>query len=327
MITQLSLGNKTYPTNLVQAPLAGFSYAAFRYVTSKYGQVAFTCTEMISCNALQQLRKSGKLNSYKYLVKDPEEGPVCFQLLGKDPAAVAEATKIVTAYGADLVDLNCGCSVKKVRSKGEGSALLRDPRKIYQLIVAMKENTHLPISIKIRVDGKSRDKNNAEIARAVRDGGANFLVVHGRTANEKYNKPCHYEDIQFFVEELKIPVIGNGDVACIESLKKMFATGCAGAMIGRAGVGQPWLTKKLAAAATGQEFVAPCPTEIGAIFLEQVERLIQLIASERFAVIHARKLAHAYARGLPKHADFCRAVNMCDNLNDLTKICQDFFVT
>ncbi|HYF97847.1 MAG TPA: tRNA-dihydrouridine synthase family protein, partial [Coxiellaceae bacterium] len=242
MIDPLILGGKSFANNIIQGPLAGVSCAPFRLLTWRYSEPAFTCTEMISCKTL--LHQSKELQK-RFIYKDPAEGPVCFQLSANNPLELAQAVSLVIDQGADLIDLNCGCPVKKIRSKGAGSSLLMDPRKLYQLIRAMKDNTSVPVSIKIRVEGKSTDNFNAEIAQVVADAGADFLVVHGRHWTEHYETPCNHEQIQFFVENLKIPVIGNGDIADLESLQKMFATGCSGVMIGRAGVGQPWLIRQL----------------------------------------------------------------------------------
>jgi tRNA-dihydrouridine synthase B len=232
----------------------------------------------------------------------------------------------VTDYGADLIDLNCGCPVQKIRSKGAGSGLLTDPARLYQLITAMKKSTHLPVSIKIRVEGGSNDKFNADVANAVSDAGADFLVVHGRHWTEHYETPCRHDEIQFFVDALKIPVIGNGDIACVESLKKMFATGCAGVMIGRAGVGQPWLIGKLIAEMKQEAFTLPSAEEIGKMFIQHVEQLSELLNTEKFAILQARKFGKYYARRLPKKADFCAEINVCETLEALKTLCLRYFI-
>jgi tRNA-dihydrouridine synthase B len=323
LIKPISLGNKTFPVNIIQGPLAGISCAPFRLLTWKYSKPAFTCTEMISCKTLIHQPISAQR---RFIQKDSQEGPVCFQLASNNPVELAEAVKIVTQNGADLIDLNCGCPVKKIRSKGAGSKLLTDTSTLYQLITAMKKNTHLPISIKIRVEGKSSDKFHSEIARVISDAGADFLVVHGRHWTEHYETPCSYEEIQFFANSLSIPVIGNGDIRCIESLKRMFATGCAGVMISRAGVGQPWLIKKLIAEMQGQEFALPSVKEMGLSFIEHITRLAKLINNEKFAVLQARKFAKYYARNLAKKIEFCEAVNICINLKDFENICLKYFI-
>lgn len=322
LIKPLTVGAKTYPINIIQGPLAGVSCAPFRVLTWRYGKPAFSCTEMLSSKTL--INKS--LLAQKRFVKiDPEEGDVCFQLAANNPLELAEATKRVTAYGANLIDLNCGCPVKKIRSKGAGSGLLKDPQKLYHMIVAMKQNTHVPVSVKIRVEGGSNDTFNAEVAKVVSEAGADFLVVHGRHWTEHYDVACHYEDIEFFVQHMKIPVIGNGDIACVDSLKKMLATGCAGVMISRAGVGQPWLIQKLLTEARGEVFIMPSHAEISAIFLEHVRALAELLGSEKFAILQARKFGKYYAKCLPDRMVFATAINQCETLAALENICLQYF--
>lgn len=317
MITPLTLGKLTFPINIIQGPLAGVSCAPFRKLTWRYSQPAFSCTEMISCKTL--LYQSA-FSRKRFLQKDPKEGPVCFQLAGNDPVELAEATKIITDQGADLIDLNCGCPVKKIRSKGAGSHLLTNTATLYKLIRAMKENTSVPVSIKIRVEGHSADQFNQEVANVVRDAGADFLVVHGRHWTEHYETTCHYSEIAFFVNELKIPVIGNGDIACVESLTKMLDTGCAGVMLSRAGVGQPWLIRKLVTELNNKTYTIPSDKEIGMIFLEHVSDLSDLLNSEKFAILQSRKFAKYYVRNKALKDEFCSSVNTCENLKDLEKI-------
>ena len=323
MLKPLHIANKTFPVNIIQGPLAGYSCAAFRLLIWEQSKPAFTCSEMISCNALAH---QPKLAYRRYIEKDPNEGPVCFQIFGMDPEKIGHAAKVVTDYGADLIDLNCGCPVKKVRRQHAGSSLLTDPATLYKLLSTMKKNTHLPIGAKIRVEGNSLDKFHTEIVKVVSDAGVDFLVVHGRHWNETYKDSCHYDQIKFFVEELKIPVIGNGDVFCINSLKKMFATGCAGAMVARAGVGQPWLIQKLVAQMHQQEFINPSPAEIGTIFMRHIQLLEKLLGNEKFALLHTRKIAGLYTQGLHNKKEFCFAVNNCGSLQELKNICLRYFI-
>lgn len=324
MIKPLQIANKIFPVNIIQGPLAGYSCSAFRLLTWEQSKPAFTCTEMISCNALMH---QPKLSYRRYIEKDPNEGPVCFQIFGNDSEKIGHATRVVTDYGADLIDLNCGCPVKKVRRQHAGSSLLTDPITIYKLLSAMKKNTHLPIAAKIRVEGNGQEKFHAEIIKAVTDAGVDFLIIHGRHWNETYNTPCHYDQIKFFVTELKIPVIGNGDIFCVNSLRKMLETGCAGAMIARGGIGRPWLIKKLIAEMNYQEFINPSTEEIGIIFIRHIHLLEKLLGSEKFALLHARKVASSYTQGLHNKKEFCFAVNNCSNLQELRNICLQYFVS
>ena len=320
LIKPLTLGNKTFSTNLIQGPLAGISCAPFRLLTTRYSKPAYTCTEMISCKTL--IHQPDKTQT-RYILKAAGEGPVCYQLSATDPAELGEAVKRVTDYGADLIDLNCGCPVKKIRSRGAGSKLLTNPSLLYQLIRALKDNTHVPVSIKIRVDNHE-EKFNEQVADVVSAAGADFMIVHGRHWTEHYETPCRHDAIAFLVERMKIPVIGNGDVASVASLKQMLATGCAGVMIGRAGVGQPWLLAELQAALQQQTFTLPTLPEIRDMLKEHVSRLIELMGNEKFAILQARKFAKYYARSLPARAAFHAEISACETYQAFSSICDAY---
>lgn len=323
MLKPLIIANKAYPNNFIQGPLAGISCAPFRALVTRYSQPAFCYTEMLPCKTLLQQDVSSRK---RWLMRDPAEGPLCFQLAASDPLPLMQACEIVTDLGADLIDLNCGCPVKKIRRKGEGSSLLNQPTKLYALISAMKKSTHLPVSIKIRVEGHG-EFFHQDLIKVITEAGVDFLVVHGRHWTEHYETACHYESIAFFVNNLTIPVIGNGDVSDIDSLQKMLSTGCAGVMIARAGVGQPWLIKKLIAAIVGQSFKSPDCIEIAAIFNDHIINLSKLLNNEKQAILQARQLAKYYARDLPAQLAFCRALQRCDNFKDLEDIFNQYFMS
>jgi len=318
----MNINNKNFKQKLIQGPLAGVSARPFRELVWQYSQPAYTCTEMISCKTILHDRNYA---NQRFINKSPLEKMLCVQLSANNSRELGEAVSIVTDMGADIIDLNCGCPKKKIRSKNTGSKLLSEPKQLYQLIKAMKDNTHVPVSIKIRVDGQSDDNFNHEVVKVVNDAGADFLIVHGRHWTEQYETPCNYDEITFFVNELKIPVIGNGDIACVETLKHMLATGCDDVMIGRAGVGQPWLINQLLAGLNGQPFNKPSLQQIATIFLTHIQGLITFLGSEKFAMLHARKLAKYYARPLPNKNIFCCAVNRCHDFAELQKIAYDHF--
>ncbi len=317
----LQIANRTFPVNIIQGPLAGYSSAAFRLLTWQYSKPAFSYSEMISANALA---KNSRKTRERFLTKDPNEGPVCFQLVGNSAKELAEAAKIITDFGADMIDLNCGCSVPKIHGNGAGSSLLLDRPKLYKLLCALRQSTPLPLLVKIRVAIDS-DQTNIEIAKVIADAGVDCLVVHGRNWKEQYSTPCRLDAIKFFVEQMKIPVIGNGDVCCLESLKKLLETGSAGVMIARAGVGQPWLIGKLIAEMEQKPFTIPLPEEVGKIYIAHVTHLAKLLNSEKIAVLQARKLARPYAKCIKHRKEFCNAINSCDNLLDFQKLCNDYF--
>lgn len=323
LIHPLRLGKRQFATNMIQGPLAGISTAPFRRLIWQYSQPAFSFTEMISCKTLLY---SPKHLSERFTYKAKEEGALAFQLSSSEPLELGEAVKRVTDLGADVINLNCGCPVKKIRRKGAGSRLLAKPIELSRLICSMKVNTHLPVSIKIRVDGNSHEHFNPEIIKVVNDSGLDFIIVHGRHWTEGYDVSCRYEEIRDFVDQLKIPVIGNGDVACRISLGKMFATGCAGVMIGRAGMGQPWLIDKLIHEIRGEPFIPPALSAIGQLFIEHILHLARLLRNETFALMNARKFAKYYAREMTNKSEFCEAVTACDSLQAFEVVCARYFL-
>ena len=321
MIKPLQLGRLSLPNNLIQGPLAGISCAPFRLLTHRLGAPAFTCTEMSSTNTLAR----GEAHTSRYLYRHPDEGVVSYQISGHDPDIIAQATRVVIEAGADIVDLNCGCPVTKIRKKGAGSRLLAKPAVLAECVKAMRAAAgDVPISIKVRVDGDSTENNNADVARIAQEEGADFLIVHGRHWTERYDTPCRYDQIAEMVARVSIPVIGNGDVEDLASLKTLFATGCDGAMIARAGVGQPWLFEQLRQEAKGEHFVKPTWHTIGQYFIEHVQGLVQF-EGECGAVLQARKLGKYYGRGLPQLPAFLSGLNQCLMLDGFIHLVLTYF--
>lgn len=323
LIKPLQLGQLTLPSNIIQGPLAGYSCAPFRVLTHKYGNPAFCVTEMISAKDLIHRNPKPK----RYLGKDPREGRLCYQLSGDDPKFLAEATALVSAHGADLIDLNCGCPVNKIRAKHAGSKLLTTPEKIYALVKSMKANTEAPVSIKIRVSGDVADHNDHAVIDAAELAGVDYIIVHGRHWSERYDVPCRYDAIRDIVQLAKVPIIANGDVEDYSSLKRIFeTTNCAGVMVARATVGKPWLFQEWYAEENHQAFLSPSPKEVGAIFQEHLHDLITL-ETERFAVLQARKFAKYYADCLPNKLEFTIAMQKVITEKGFVSLIDKFFLS
>jgi len=309
-----------FDSPLIQAPLAGISCAPFRVLAAQYGSPGYCCTEMSSAKSL--LTDSPRNKRYSY--KDSREGPLCYQLSATDPIELALATKIATDSGADFIDLNCGCPVTKIRQKSAGSKHLENTDRLARLIAAMKESTHVPISIKIRVDGTSGDDNNITVAKTAEQAGADFLVVHGRHWRDDYTVACHYQQIRDIVSAVSMPVVGNGDVCDLASYQKMLATGCEAVMIGRAGVGQPWLYQQLLAEHQGKVFEAPTTKQIGAMFVEHINGLVSLVG-ERNALYQSRSLGKYYARQRISDLRYFSEVVGCNSLSELATVIEAYF--
>jgi nifR3 family TIM-barrel protein len=324
-IRPLTLGSQrklTLDNNLVQAPLAGYSSLPFRLLSWTLGRPGLLATEMISANALFQNSDSQE----QYLARSPAEGPVLYQLWGAKPDAMGYAAARVTERGASAIDLNCGCPVRKVRAANAGSKLMEQPELVAELVRAIRKNTDLPVSIKIRVGTSADNFNGAEIARIAEAEGADWITVHGRHARESYATPCRYGEIARIVQAVKIPVVGNGDVRDGDTARKMFEeTGAAGAMVGRACMGAPWVFAKIQTQCAGEPYTPPSIPEIGQIILRHHDLLVELLDAER-AIRHCRKLGSFYSKSFAGAREFRNQLNFCFTREDLSKEIEKYFV-
>ena len=286
----LKIGTLRFDSPLIQAPLAGYSCAPMRKLAHQYGGLAYSCTEMLSAQHIF----SGARQKKRYTYKDPDEGLLCFQLSGNQPDVIAHACEQSITWGADLIDLNCGCPQPKIRKKKVGSQLLNEPEKLYQLVRAMKRAVDVPVTVKIRVDGHTTDNNNHAVLDAVESGGADALIIHGRHWTERYDTPIHIDQIQSICKKASIPVIANGDVDSSHAAKALMEyTGASGIMIARASLGQPWLFQAIRSESTNKTFKIPSHAKMGEDFLQHVKELI-LLEGEYPAILQSRKLVKYY---------------------------------
>lgn len=321
--TTLQLGSKIFSSFLVQGPLAGYTCAPLRRQTWDYSTPGYCSTEMASSTHLVHARYQPQRFTYR----DPLEGPLCFQFSANNPQALAKATQIVDALGVEIIELNCGCPVNKIRSKGAGSKLLSQPDQLRQLIAAIRKNTNAVLSVKIRVAGEHQDHDDFAVAQIAQDEGADVLVVHGRHWTEHYDTAVRYDAIKRIVDNIDIPVIGNGDVKDLVSLQKMLATGCQGVMIARACVGQPWLFDQLMHELQGKTYTAPETSEVGEIFIRHIDQLA-ILDSERRAILQARTMAKYYARErLENRVQFISEINQCLSMETFQTIVRKHFIS
>jgi tRNA-dihydrouridine synthase B len=247
----MQIGSLKFNTDIIQAPLAGISCAPFRVLAHELGRPAYCVSEMVSAFELTQSYRRNNPDFKRYTFKDPKEGPLCMQLSGKDPKVLSQASKIAVDLGADIIDLNCGCPKKKIRKKGCGSKLMEDLDNLALCVNAIRSSvpTSIPVTIKIRKLNNNLDLNNLDanikIAKTIEQAGADALILHGRSYQDDYDVLVDYGLIKNIVASVDIPVIGNGDVKDVSSLNKMRATGCGGVMVGRAGIGNPWIYNSL----------------------------------------------------------------------------------
>ena len=290
-IKPLVIGDITFPTNLIQGPLAGVSCAPFREMVWRFGGVAYCVTEMLSAYAFAHGLEQPK----RYTYRSPLEQVLSVQLAASDITVLQKAVEaIVASKTADMIDLNCGCPQPKIRRKNQGSKLLEDPEKLRLLVQAMVQVSDVPITVKVRVDGGSGSAYNVDIMQAIEQAGAQAITVHGRHYTESYDAPCRLDEIAALVPLVSVPVIANGDVHDEVSLQRVFEkTGCAGVMVARAGMGQPWLYAKCHAISQGLDYVLPDVAERKALCWQHINALAAL-DGEHLAYLQARRWVARY---------------------------------
>ncbi len=291
----MQIGPYTLQNRLILAPMAGVTDRPFRRLCRRYG-AALAVSEMISANpALRHDRKT--LLRTDHL---GEDGLRSVQILGNDPAAMAETARINTDRGAQIIDINMGCPAKKVCNKAAGSALLRDERLVGQILEAVVAATPAPVTLKIRTGWDPDNRNATRIARIAEEAGIQALTVHGRTRACGFSGTAEYRTIQAVKQAAKIPVIANGDIdSPTKALAVLDVTGADAVMIGRAALGQPWIFGAMAAALSQ----TPAPgtpnlTEIRNLMLEHVQEL-HAFYGEHQGLRIARKHVGWYLKHLP----------------------------
>eukprot|EP01022_Parablepharisma_sp_SALTPOND_P017486 TRINITY_DN2803_c0_g1_i2.p3 TRINITY_DN2803_c0_g1~~TRINITY_DN2803_c0_g1_i2.p3 ORF type:complete len:322 (-),score=150.41 TRINITY_DN2803_c0_g1_i2:258-1223(-) len=308
----------TLQSPFVAAPMAGVSSPAFRLMARRAG-AAMVYSEMISAAGLlrrqpQTLRLTRQIQG---------ERPLVLQLFGGDPEAMARAAGIASGLGADALDVNMGCPVKKVRRQGAGSALLTDPARASEVMAAAKEGSSLPVSAKIRL-GPKEDVTQELVPRLV-DAGAEAITLHARTTAQLFAGRADWGAIQRLAAWCPVPVIGNGDVFSGSDAVRMLAeTGCAAVMIGRGAMGDPWIFARAAARLAGREPEPVTPAMKRAALLEHLE-LARSLGGEGHAVHFVRQFMMWYSRGLPGAAAFRREAGSCSGLDELWSRCDAFF--
>jgi nifR3 family TIM-barrel protein len=294
-IGALSLKNK-----MILAPMAGVTNLPFRLVNRTFG-VGLTFTEMISANGLIRDR----VKSLRYLGAHPDDRPLGVQMFGADPSILAEAANILTDMGADLLDINMGCPVKKVVKTGAGAALMKNPLRIAAIIEAVRKATHLPLTVKIRAGWKAACVNVLEVADIAEGSGADAVIVHPRTAEQAFSGAADWSLIERVKRRIKIPVIGNGDIKKGEDAARMVQiTGCDAVMVGRGCLGNPWIFEQIQARLQG--LTDPPPPTLG-----QRERVVRRHLALELAAVGDkagmktfRKHLLWYTKGLKESASF-----------------------
>ncbi len=321
---ELKLGTLTLPSAVVQSPMAACTDLPFRLVAREKG-LAFSFLEMVSAQAL--VRDNEKTR--RLLLTLPGDRPLGAQLLGCDPDIMAAAAEIVEGLGFDLLDLNLGCPVRKVTSNGEGSALLKEPDQAERVFKAVRGAVKkIPLTVKMRTGFADASGAEAvELARRAEANGFDAVTVHGRTQAQQYAGRADYEAIGKVKRALKIPVLGNGDVATAEDARRMReVSGCDGVMIGRAGLGNPWVYRNLDEALAGSEEPPYVPTvrERRDTLLRHFDLEVEHLGA-RCAAVNMRRIGYWYTGGLPNAKAFRAALCSTMDTKAIRLLIEDYF--
>ena len=303
------------------APMAGFTDYAMRAVAKKYG-AELTYTEMISAKAIEFGDK--KTHTLAKIYDDEER--VALQLFGSDPDIIARsAYKMQSAAAGQgispiMIDINMGCPVHKIFSNGEGSALMKNPDLIYNIVKKTKENIDIPLSVKIRAGVDHSAKNAVECALAAESAGVDTVAVHGRTRSQMYQGECDLDIIKNVKNALRIPVIGNGDVVDAASALNMLSyTGVDGIMIGRGAIGNPFLFEEVLCAIRGEAMrKIPASERIDTALL-QLSLAIK-DKGEGVAVRESRKQIALYFKGWRGAAELRASINKAETYEEVKEL-------
>ena len=308
----LTIGNIPLRHGLFLAPLAGVSDHPFRAICRRFG-AEFTVSEMVSAQSLCYERMSKKVSVGEHSRTAPlacvhaDDVPMAVQLFGRDAAFLSEAAKMVeegsyagckSAAPAAAIDLNMGCPVPKIVGNGEGSALLKNPKLAGELVRAVKQAIHIPLTVKIRIGWDEDSINAVEMAKVIEDNGADAICVHGRTRAQMYRPGVSLEQIAAVKAAVRIPVIGNGDIyTAADALRMKEVTGCDGVMIARGAMGNPWLFAELRAAFSGEPYTPPTLSQRLALAREHMQAMMEE-KGEKVGFAESKKQVAWYIHGV-----------------------------
>jgi len=291
--------------NVVLAPMEGVTDLTFRRLVREIGGAGLTYTEFIASRAIAGSRAGAKWREMARF--DPDERPVALQIFGRDPHIMAEAARVVQDLGATIVDINMGCPSKKVCAKSGGSALMADPELAIDIVKAVRKAITVPLTVKMRSGFDHARRNAPELAFACQEEGAEAITIHWRTRSDLYGGTRAVDKIAETVDKLTIPVVANGDIIDIPSAVKMFEdTGCAGVMVGRGAMRNPWSLRQIAEHLSGQPITAVDADEKERVLLGFLAAIRKRAPRDKAALGRFKKVANHFTRGLPHGAQLLR---------------------
>ncbi len=319
------IGNVEINGPIVLAPMAGISNSAYRKIIKEMG-ADLIYAEMVSDKAIVYENKK----TYDLLKMSDYERPIAQQIFGSDVESfVAAAKKIEEEMRADIIDINMGCPVPKVAVRAQaGSALLKNPEKIGEIVESVVKAVKVPVTVKIRSGWDDAHINAVEVAKVIEKAGAKAIAIHARTRAQGYAGKANWDIIRQVKEAVSIPVIGNGDVTSPELAKKMLEeTGCDAVMVGRGVLGNPWLIKNIKEYLEAGKIITK-PTFKDKI--DMIKRHYELLLQdkpEKLALLEIRSHAIWYLKGLPKSAEIKNKICSCKSSEEIFSILKEYYDT
>jgi tRNA-dihydrouridine synthase B len=318
----MRIGSYILENNLVLAPMAGVTDRPYRQLCRNLG-AGLAVSEMISADASLW----GSRKTVTRLDHRGEQGPISVQLLGSDPAMMAEAARANLTFGADIIDINMGCPAKKVCRKEAGAALLQNEKLVAEILQRVVDAVDAPVTLKFRTGENPHQRNGVRIAAIAETAGVQALAVHGRTRTCKYDSEAEYATIREIKRAVSIPVIANGDIDTPEKARQVLdATAADGLMIGRAALGRPWLFRHIDHyLRTGEKLPTPRPRQVAEIVLGHMSQLYEFYG-EKMGTRIARKHIAWYTKSHTGGARFREQINRMDSARQQLEYTRDYFM-
>jgi len=282
----LKIGGLIIDPPILLAPMAGYTTPPFRNICRKFGS-GLSFTEMVPVEGIRRRLPQTMV----YLDSLPDERPLGAHVYGTNPKSFAKAAKIIESLGRfDLIDINCGCPVRKIAGRGAGVALMREPRQIGDILRATVESTSLPVTVKTRTGLSSARPNLSEVAEVIERNGASAITIHARFGTQRHSGPVNLEILKQVKAELSIPVIGNGGIKDGEQALEMTTfTSVDGIMIGQGAIGNPWIFRRIRCALNGEEYQIPSIDERKQAIAEHLYGLYHLMKTKNELRKHPSK--------------------------------------
>lgn len=316
---KLKIGNVMLENNVILAPMAGVTDLPYRVLCREQG-CGLVCMEMVSAKAVLYNNR----NTKELLQVDERERPVSLQLFGSDPHILSDIAARLEEGPYDIFDINMGCPVPKIVKNGEGSALMKDPALVEEILSAMVKAVKKPVTVKIRKGFDDSSVNAVEIAKIAEACGVAAVAVHGRTREQFYSGKADWDIIRRVKEAVRIPVIGNGDVFTAEDAKRLVdTTGCDGIMVARGAKGNPWIFREITEYLdTGRKPERPSVEELKEMILRH-GRMMLKFKGELAGMREMRKHVSWYTAGYPNSAALRNDINMVSSMEELEALIKE----